>query len=156
MPVIQPLHIAASVLIAACLHVLHSREHAPEKFITMTRQSEMASLATRCRKTHLASYRGGETAYCFVRSRQIPGVRAAVWRWCRPRRFMESPAESMADGSWPLRSRLPCLKPARLPIPGCGGRLPKMPMPQRLHIAVLALAGLYFPVGYRPRHGARP
>ena len=33
MPAFLPLHIAAIVLLAARLHALHSREHAPEKFI---------------------------------------------------------------------------------------------------------------------------
>jgi hypothetical protein len=40
-----PLHIAAIVLLAGRLHVLHSREHAPEKFNTLTRQSQMADPA---------------------------------------------------------------------------------------------------------------
>ena len=38
MPSFPYLHIAAIVLFAGCLHVFHSREHAPEKLVTMTRQ----------------------------------------------------------------------------------------------------------------------
>jgi hypothetical protein len=43
---------------------------------------------------------------------------APVWRWCNPLKFLVgSLAESLTEGSRTLRSCLPCLKPALLPIP---------------------------------------
>ena len=64
MPVFPPLHIAATVLAGLYLPTAHL---APEKLVTMTRQ-----ISSRRRDRLL------------LRSRQIRGVRAAVWRACRP------------------------------------------------------------------------